>query len=54
MAEMTSIDGFGCSDCQCQAHLFHTPTEPASDRIISAIGGQVEKHGYTKPRHKQG
>ncbi len=46
MAEMTPIDGFGCSDCQCQAHLFYTSTEPASDRIINAIGGQVEAWAY--------
>jgi Uri superfamily endonuclease len=46
MAEMTSINGFGCSDCQCQAHLFHTPTEPVSNRIISAIGGQAEAWIY--------
>jgi Uri superfamily endonuclease len=46
MAEMTSINGFGCSDCQCPAHLFQTPTEPKPGRINSAIGGQVEAWVY--------
>jgi Uri superfamily endonuclease len=44
MAEMTPIDGFGCSDCQCQTHLFHTSTEPASDRIINAVDGNAKMY----------
>jgi Uri superfamily endonuclease len=26
--EMTPIQGFGCSDCKCHSHLFHTLTKP--------------------------
>lgn len=26
---MTPIQGFGCSDCRCYTHLFHTLTKPA-------------------------
>ena len=26
--EMTPIQGFGCSDCKCYAHLFHTLAKP--------------------------
>jgi Uri superfamily endonuclease len=39
---MTPINGFGCSDCRCQAHLFHSATKPSSTRVLGAIGGRVE------------
>jgi len=26
--ELTPIQSFGCSDCKCYSHLFHTPTKP--------------------------
>lgn len=42
MADMTSIEGFGCSDCNCQAHLFHAVTEPDHARFSDAVGGPVE------------
>lgn len=28
MSGMSSIRGFGCSDCQCHSHLFQTPSMP--------------------------
>src|SRR5574342_753841 len=28
MCGMTPIQGFGCSDCRCYAHLFHTDAVP--------------------------
>lgn len=32
---MTPIEGFGCSDCKCYSHLFHTLVKPGAwlDRI---------------------
>jgi Uri superfamily endonuclease len=30
MREMTPIQGFGCSDCKCYSHLFHTLTKPTN------------------------
>jgi len=41
MSELNPINGFGCSDCQCQAHLLYTPTKPASPRVSSALAGRV-------------
>jgi Uri superfamily endonuclease len=28
MSDITPIQGFGCSDCKCYSHLFHTLTKP--------------------------
>ncbi len=28
MPELTPFQGFGCSDCKCSSHLFHTLTKP--------------------------
>jgi Uri superfamily endonuclease len=28
MSEVNSIQGFGCSDCKCYSHLFHTVVAP--------------------------
>lgn len=33
MAEMTPIHSFGCSDCKCYSHLFHTVVAPEVARI---------------------
>jgi Uri superfamily endonuclease len=30
MRETTPIRGFGCSDCKCYSHLFHSLTKPDS------------------------
>jgi len=40
MSELTPINGFGCSDCQCQAHLFHMQTEPALVQIWNALAAR--------------
>jgi Uri superfamily endonuclease len=42
MADTTPINGFGCSDCKCRTHLFHTAIEPDLVRFTYAIGGPVE------------
>ena len=28
MSEVAAIQGFGCSDCKCYSHLFHTAVKP--------------------------
>jgi len=33
MPEMISIKGFGCSDCNCQSHLFYTDKMPLNGVI---------------------
>jgi Uri superfamily endonuclease len=42
VAGMTPIGGFGCSDCRCPAHLFHTAMPPDEIRFARAVGGPVE------------
>jgi Uri superfamily endonuclease len=41
MAGTTPVVGFGCSDCGCDAHLFHTRTEPSLSRFGRAVRGSV-------------
>lgn len=38
----TAVAGFGCSDCRCQAHLFHFPTRPALSLFRACAGVPVE------------
>ena len=35
------IQGFGCSDCKCFSHLFHTSAKPDFDSFAHAVGGRV-------------
>ena len=37
MDAMTMQPGFGCSDCRCDSHLFHSATLPVVDCFRSAI-----------------
>jgi Uri superfamily endonuclease len=41
MVDTTPVVGFGCSDCQCSSHLFHTETEPRLARFRRAVRGSV-------------
>ena len=43
MPETTPIQGFGCSDCKCHAHLFYTTDAPESVWL-----GEVEKYVAAK------
>ena len=36
------IQGFGCSDCKCFSHLFHTSSNPDFDSFANAVGGMVQ------------
>ena len=42
MGGITSIHGFGCSDCNCDSHLFHGPTESVFDLASCGVAGEVE------------
>ena len=38
----TPVKGFGCSDCRCEAHLFHGDREPDAGAFGRTAGGVVE------------
>lgn len=42
MSGVSSIRGFGCSDCKCYAHLFQTSTAPDIDQFSNIAGRKVE------------
>ena len=42
MGGIRPIHGFGCSDCSCDSHLFHAPTESAFDPASCGVAGEVE------------
>jgi Uri superfamily endonuclease len=44
MSGISSVHGFGCSDCRCDSHLFHTSVEPDFDLFCKIAGGMVEAH----------
>ena len=42
MSDVSSVPGFGCSDCTCDSHLFKTVVLPDFDRFVELAGGCVE------------
>lgn len=42
MSGVSSMSGFGCSDCKCEAHLFASPGKPDFDRFCSVAGADVQ------------
>ncbi len=42
MDGLISTHGFGCSDCNCDSHLFHAPTKSALDQVPRVNVGEVE------------
>lgn len=42
MPGITSVRGFGCSDCGCHAHLFAMAVEPEFSRFRRTVGGAIE------------
>jgi Uri superfamily endonuclease len=42
MGGLMSIHGFGCSDCNCDSHLFHASTKIALDQVFCVDVGEVE------------
>lgn len=39
-----SVDGFGASDCSCQAHLVRVAEGPSWDRFRDQVHARVESH----------
>lgn len=37
-----SVPGFGCSDCDCESHLFASPGKPDFGRFCTVAGERVE------------
>ena len=44
--DIRCIKGFGCSDCNCESHLFTTSTVPDGDAFFAAPGDAVELWSY--------
>ena len=42
MRQMTPIQGFGCSDCNCEAHLFFATKEPKLATFARNVGSSVK------------
>jgi len=42
MSDMSPIQGFGCSDCKCFSHLFHTRINLEKDNFSSLAGRCVK------------
>ena len=39
---LVPIEGFGCSDCRCESHLFWTARRPGLAAFASTVGCRVE------------
>ena len=46
MRGVSSIQGFGCSDCKCYSHLFQASTAPDFALFSNMAGGKVEVWVY--------
>lgn len=46
--ELTTIPGFGCSDCNCSSHLFFTSSAPAFALYSRYLGGRIEEWIYRR------
>ncbi len=42
MKNIVPIQGFGCSDCKCEAHLFFSAEQPKFAMFKNAVGSPVE------------
>ncbi len=40
---ITAIEGFGCSDCACLAHLFFSPDKPSFATYSGLMEGKMEE-----------
>lgn len=43
---ISSFQRFGCSDCNCQSHLFYTSTKSALALVSRIVGGEVKLLSY--------
>lgn len=42
MSAMQAVDGFGCSDCDCEAHLFFSARRPGLASLCKRLGRGVQ------------
>lgn len=42
IVDMSAIKGFGCTDCQCDSHLFLTRKKPNFETFTSLLDGEIE------------
>lgn len=40
---MSSVIGFGCSECKCTSHFFHTTIKPDFAMLRDTLGGNIEE-----------
>jgi Uri superfamily endonuclease len=43
LPELTSIKGFGCSDCNCESHLFFTTRKPVLRTFTKVLEGSLKQ-----------
>ena len=41
MRGISAIQGFGCSDCRCDSHLFHSATKPSRGVFADLCGSEI-------------
>ena len=46
MKGISSIQGFGCSDCNCYSHLFWSISVPDYASFANKVGGDIESFSY--------
>ena len=42
--QVEAVEGFGCSDCNCESHLFYFERAPTLRRFSTVVGCTVESH----------
>lgn len=47
-SEFSPIQRFGCSDCKCFSHLFHTSKNPEFASFANAVRGRVQARDLVK------
>lgn len=53
MDGMSPVAGFGCSDCNCHAHLFHSRRAPDITLFSSATGNRVTSRSESQNSTRQ-
>jgi Uri superfamily endonuclease len=48
MAGVLPVEGFGCTDCKCRAHLFRIPERPDLSVFSRRAAGKIEVRGFTE------
>ena len=53
MKGLIPVRGFGCSDCQCDAHLFFSEVIPMKDEFATATNSSVESWTCQEIRQRE-